>query len=337
MNEKDYGGAAKFRNTGKSVKGNSEVVLNKEKKIKEEIIMDDFDEEFNEEKILKAGKIASQVREFVKQIVKPGVKLLEIAEKIEAKIEELGGKPAFPVNTSIDDVAAHCTPSPDDETAASGLLKVDFGASVDGWISDTAISFDLENSGENKKLIEAAEKALENALKKVRLGGKLSEIGKSVEDTMETYNVNPVINLSGHSISRYDLHSGLTIPNYDNKSDEVLDEGLVAIEPFATFGNGRVYDGKASGIYELVSERNVRSPIARKILDYAAEEYQTLPFCSRWIVKKFGKMALFGLKQLEDNGNLHQFSQLIEASHRNVAQAEHTILIGKNRVEITTK
>ena len=133
------------------------------------------------------------------------------------------------------------------------------------------------------------------------------------------------------------MHSGLTIPNYDANSSEILGEGVCAVEPFATFGNGKVYDGKASGIYSLESDRNVRSPIARKILDFVNEEYSTLPFCSRWIVKKFGNMALFGLKQLEDNGNLHQFGQLIESSHKNVAQAEHTVLVEKNKVEITTK
>lgn len=336
MNEKDYGGAAKFRNTGKAVKGNSEAVLGREKKSRD-LAADNYDEEFDKEKILKAGKIASQVREYVKKIVKKNVPLLEIAEKIESKIEELGGRPAFPVTTCIDDVTAHSTPSPDDDAIAHGLIKVDFGVHVDGWISDTAVSFDLENNEENKKLIEAAEKALENALKKVKLGVRLSEIGKAVEDAAVSFGVNPIINLSGHSISRYDLHSGLTIPNYDNKSNELIEEGLVAIEPFMTFGNGRVYDGKASGIYQLENDRNVRSLIARKILEFVIEEYNTLPFCSRWIVKKFGKMALFGLKQLEDNGNLHQFEQLIEISHKNVAQAEHTVLISEKGTEVTTK
>ncbi len=344
MNEKDYGGSAKFRNTGKSVKGNSEVAISdKSNKMKKEISLEDLEaldedyEEFDEEKILEAGKIASQVMKYVREIVKPGVKLLDIAEKVEAKIEELGGKPAFPVNTSMNDVAAHYTPAPGDETVASGLLKVDFGAHVDGWISDTSISFDLDGTEENKTLIEAAEKALEAGLKKVKPCVKLSDIGKAVQETAESYKATPVINLTGHSISHYDVHSGLSVPNYDNGSDETFEGGLIAIEPFTTFGNGRVYDGKPSGIFQLISDRNVRSPIARKILDYVAEEYQTLPFCSRWIVKKFGNMGLLGLRQLEANGNLHQFEQLIETSHRNVAQAEHTVFVTDEGVQITTK
>ena len=66
------------------------------------------------------------------------------------------------------------------------------------------------------------------------------------------------------------------------------------------------------------------------------EEYGNLPFCSRWLIKEFGIKALFGLKQLEQNKNIHQFSQLVESGNGIVAQAEHTIFID-NEVIITTK
>lgn len=335
MTEKSYGGSAPFRKTGKSAKNTEteNIVNSKNSKVEKNL----NEGELNRAKILKAGEIVSEVREYAKSIVKKDVLLLEIAEKIEKKIVELGGEPAFPVNLSINDVAAHYTPSYDDKTKAYGLLKVDFGVHVDGWVADNAISFDLENTEENKNLVQAAEKALQNALAEVKYEMNISNIGKEIQNAIESYKATPIINLSGHSISHYDLHAGVTIPNYDNETSEILEEGIYAIEPFATFGNGKVYDGKPSGIYSLVSERNVRSPIARKILDFVIEKYSTLPFCSRWIVKEFGQGALFGLKQLEDNGNLHHFPQLIEVSHRNVAQAEHTILIEKNKVEVTTK
>jgi len=340
MNEKDYGGDTKYSGKEKKGKGSKNTSksagIGKEKKVKKEISFD-TGEEFDRDKLLKAGKISVEIKEYIKTIVKKDVPLVEIAERIEGKIEELGGKNAFPVNLSIDDVAAHYTPLPDDESVARGLLKVDFGVHIDGWVADTAVSFDLENSDENKKLIKAAEEALANAIKVVREGVNLGEIGKAIQSTIESYGATPIINLSGHSVSHYDLHSGVTIPNYDNNTGEILEEGVCAIEPFATFGNGKVYDGKPSGIYQLISDRNLRSPIARKILDFIIEEYSTLPFCSRWIVKKFGNMALFGLKQLVDNGNLHNFEELIEVSHKPVAQAEHTMIVKKDSVEITTK
>jgi len=107
-----------------------------------------------------------------------------------------------------------------------------------------------------------------------------------------------VINLSGHQIEQYELHAGLTIPNIDNKQKDKLEKGLYAIEPFATTRNGKVHDGKPSGIYVLINEKNIRSSIAREVLKFISKEYKTIPFCSRWLVKKFGTKALFGLKTI---------------------------------------
>ena len=290
----------------------------------------------NTSKILQAGEIAKQIKVYAKTIVKKGVPLLEIAEKIEAKIIELGGKPAFPCNLSMDNVAAHYTPSHDDTTLAHGLIKVDFGVHIDGWVADTSLSFDLEGNSLNKKLIEAAEKALTKAQENFKEGISLGKVGSIIEKEIKSHGFSPVINLSGHQIEQYNLHAGITVPNVEDNDNIKVKKGLYAIEPFVTTGSGRIHDGKPSGIYQLKEERNVRSPIAREILGYIAEEYQTLPFCSRWLVKKFGTKALFGLKQLEDNGNLHHYSQLVEVEGSIVSQAENTILID-DKATITTE
>ena len=291
----------------------------------------------NKEKILKAGKIASEVRKYAKSIIKKNTPLIEIAEKIEEKIKELGGKPAFPVNLSIDNISAHYTPSYDDKTLASGLLKIDFGVHIDGWIADAAFSIDLEENEENKKLIKASEKALENALKIIKKGVSTDEIGDTISKITESYGFSPIINLSGHSMDNYELHSGINIPNVNDGKKIKLEEGIYAFEPFATTGSGKVHDGKPSGIYELKETKNIRNPISREILEFIKKEYNTLPFCSRWLVKKFGARALFGLKQLEDNGNLHHFPQLVEIQGSRVSQAEHTILISEDKIIVTTE
>jgi methionyl aminopeptidase len=296
----------------------------------------------DKEKIIKAGKIASEVKSWIKPQIKKDMPLIEIAEKIEDKIVELGGKPAFPVSLSINNIAAHYTPSHDDKTLANGLLKIDFGVHVDGWTSDNAFSVDLENNKENKKLIKASEDALENAIELIKKERNinLSKIGKIIQETIESHGFSPIINLSGHSMEKWELHSGITVPNIDDKKNISLKPGLYAIEPFATTGSGKVHDGKPSGIYELRSEKNVRSPIARETLKFVIKEYNTLPFCSRWIVKKFGTRALVGLRQLEENGNLHHFSQLAEktsGTEIKVSQTEETIFINKDSVIVTTK
>ncbi len=290
----------------------------------------------NKQSILKAGEIAIKVKEFAKGFVKKDTPLLEIVDKIEAKIVELGGKPAFPTNTSINEIAAHYTPSHDDETKAHGLLKIDLGVHVDGYIADTAFSLDLEDNEENKKLINAAKAALEKAQQIIKVGALTNQIGKVIQETIESQGFSPIINLSGHEMKQNDLHAGLNIPNVDDNKEITIKKGLYAIEPFATNGGGKVYDGKPSGIYMVTDSKNIRSSIAREVLEFILNEYYTLPFCSRWLVKKFGAKALFGLKQLEENGNLHHFPQLIEVGKGKVAQAENTVLID-NEVKITTE
>jgi methionyl aminopeptidase len=289
----------------------------------------------DKEKIIQAGKIAAEVKKYARTLIKKDVLLLEIAEKIEAKIEELGGKPAFPVNLSINEIAAHYTPPADDQIKASGLLKVDFGVHIDGWLSDTAFSLDLENDETNQKLIEAAEESLRKAIEITKPDFPINKIGETIQKTIEAKGFSPIVNLSGHGMDQYNLHSGTNIPNIDDKRDVLLKKGLYAIEPFATTGSGRVHDGKPSGIYYLQNEKNPRSPIARETLKFIKENYNTLPFCSRWIVKKLGNRALFGLRELETNGNLHHFSQLVENSKNKVSQAEHTILVD-DKVIVTT-
>ena len=287
-------------------------------------------------KLEQAGKIAQEIKEYTKTIVKPNIPLLELAEKIEQKILDLGGKPAFPVNLSINEIAAHSTPSYNDETLAQGLLKIDIGVHIDGYVADTAISFNISGSEENKNLIKTAQSSLKKALETIKFNAKLSEIGKAIESEIISKNFQPIRNLSGHSIEQYNLHAGITIPNHDNSSNIQIKEGVYAIEPFTTSGVGQVVNGKPSGIYQLEKDGQVRDPFAREVLNYIKEEYQTLPFCSRWLVKKFNTKALIAIKRIEEANLLHNFSQLIEKSKKPVAQAEHTIIIQKNKKTITT-
>ena len=281
----------------------------------------------------KAGGIAKETVKYAKSIIKPGMKLRDIAEKVESKIVELGGNLAFPINLCINETAAHYTPSHDDETKASGLLKVDLGVHVNGCIIDTAFSLDLENNEENKKLIESSEKALSEALKIIKPGIEIWKIGYIIRETIAKFSFSPIKNLSGHELGKYRVHAGITIPNYNNNNTAKLKEGFYAVEPFSTTGQGIVYDGKPSGIYELREKKAIRDNFAREVLAFIEEEYRGLPFCSRWIVKKFGTRGLLALRQLEQQEILHQFPQLIEKGKGKVSHAETTISVN-NKVEI---
>ncbi|MFA5174211.1 MAG: type II methionyl aminopeptidase [Candidatus Pacearchaeota archaeon] len=285
----------------------------------------------------KAGEISVKIKEYAKNLIKPDMPLLEIAQKIHKKIEELGAQPAFPVNLSINEVAAHYHPTLEDETKAQGLLKVDIGIHVNGFIADTAFSIDLTKNNEFKDLIKASEEALENAIKILKDNPTLHEIGETIQTTIENKGFSPIINLSGHELGEYQVHAGVTIPNYGNNNKKILEIGAYAIEPFATTGEGKIYEGKPSNIYAVKKPKNTRSPTARKILDYVWDKYQTLPFSLREIQEKFGSMSRLALKELEQNDIIHNYPQLIEKSHMPVSQAEHTIIKHKDKIEVTTR
>lgn len=337
MTEKSYGGANNIPKPKQVKSSKTESAALTATKPKEKIEKEtDILSAKDIEKLRKAGEIAKKVKEYGRTIVKKGVPLLEIATKIDEKIAELGAKPAFPLNLSINEIAAHSTPSYNDETKAHGLLKFDVGIQVDGFVADTAFSIDLENSQENKKIIEAAESALKKALEAINYGVELRQVGATVEKEVKAKGFQPIINLSGHSIDEYDLHSGITIPNYDNHQFLEIPEGAYAVEPFVTSGAGQVINGKPSGIYAIQGEGAVRDQTARELLNYIVDEYQTLPFCSRWLVQKFGTRALIALKRLEEAGILHHYPQLLEKSRAPVAQAEHTVIITKKEKIVTT-
>ncbi|MDP6293265.1 MAG: type II methionyl aminopeptidase [Candidatus Woesearchaeota archaeon] len=292
------------------------------------------------ESLRKAGKIAAEAREFGKNLVKSGSKVVEVCDKIEAKIASLGGQPAFPVQVSLNHIAAHSCPDLNDEaTFTDQLVKLDLGVAVNGMIGDNAVSIDL--SGNHADLIKAAEEARDKALDLVKEKGEnvtLAEIGRTIETTIHSYNFKPIRNLSGHGLGENLIHTPPTIPNHDTGEDVKLGKGVFAIEPFSTTGAGLVAEGEhEANIFSLVAPKPIRSVFARQILQHIEKEYSTLPFTTRWLMAKFGEgKTKLGLKELRQVGAIHAYPPLFERGKGVVAQAEHTILID-DKVEIITQ
>ncbi len=293
------------------------------------------------DKYLRAGEIAAKVKSVVESIVKPGVPVLEIAERIESEIRSYGAEPAFPVNISINEVAAHYTPQPNDDLRIppDSVVKVDLGVSVDGYIADTAVTVCL--CDKLIPLVEAAREALDRALEKVRPGAKFVEVGMVVESTARRYGYTPIYNLSGHSLDRYAIHSGEIIPNYfDRRISGRFRDGAYAIEPFITTGIGMVVDRQPVTIYALrYSPKRVRelSEEARRFFDYVYGSRRGLPFAVRWYIKEFGDRCSQILAELRSKGLLIEYPILVERSGAPVAQFEETVVIHRSSVFVTTR
>ena len=288
------------------------------------------------EKYKKAGEISKQVKKEVLEMIKPGMRILELAEFIEKRILELGGKPAFPVNIGINDITAHYTPKFDDVTIIKpgDFVKIDQGIHVDGWVADMAYTYCSEKSD----LVETVEKALEAGIKVIKPGVKISEISQAISDAVEASGFGVIVNLTGHGLDQYVIHGPPTIPNVKNDSQQVLKESdVVALEPFVCETNGYVKESEPVEIFSFLQPRPVRLPEGRKILDLASNEYNGLPFCKRWLVKRgFSPFKVsFALKQLEVSNSVKSYPVLREREGKRVAQAEHTIIV-KEKPLVTT-
>ena len=292
-----------------------------------------------EEQYIQAGKIAAKVREQIRGEVKPGVKVIDVCERVESLTRQLGGMPAFPCNVDINQVAAHyASPIGDTTLIQQGqMVKVDIGVHVGGYIADTAVSICLDPA--LTQMVQAAEEALAVAIKATKSGMRASAIGATIEHTIKNRGFKPIRNLTGHKLSHYIVHAGRSIPNVAGYELHRLEEGEVyAIEPFTVLNNavGEVRDGPASHIYRLEKKRNLDG-VTKQMLAFIQQEYRTLPFASRWVMKRFplpdGQKAF---ADLIDARCIMSYPQLLEKSGGIVAQAEHTVIVQKDGCLVTT-
>ena len=280
------------------------------------------------EKYQKASEISKKCKDYGKSIAKSGMNYLEFSKKIENKILEMGGGIAFPVNISVNDTAAHDIAQIDDTRVfeKGDLVKLDIGVHIDGFIVDSAITFEIETNN-HSELINLNRKALDEALKVIKPGVKVSEIGKAVEKVVTGSKYKIIKNLTGHGIEQYDIHSGFGIPNYDTKTNDIIEKGMViAVEPFLTNGDGMIKSGKSSGIYQLEYDKPVR--LYRDVLNFIKKEFLTLPFNIRDIQDKFGyAKAKSSIAYLVRNELLTDHQVLLEKKGSVVSQFEHTIIV----------
>lgn len=292
------------------------------------------------EKYQQAGKIAREVRAEIKHFVREGIPIIDVCERAEELIRQKGGRPAFPCNVSINDVAAHYTSPPGDNGVIpqDSLVKVDIGAHVDGYIADTAITVSFSREYEN--LIQAAEGALKVAVNAIYSGISTSRLGENIQRSIKTYGCKPVSNLTGHKVGRFMIHAGKSIPNVSHVLGSRIREGeVVAIEPFVTLANaaGKVKDGDQATIFRYIRRRSLNSHYAKRLLGHIETTFRTLPFSERWlkgIVPYESYAAAF--KDLLRSKCIMPYYVFVEVSGKPVAQAEHTVLVVKDGCRVLT-
>jgi methionyl aminopeptidase len=292
------------------------------------------------EKFRLSGKILRETREEMKLFVREDMPIIEVCEKAEALIRAKGGKPAFPCNVSINDVAAHYTSPPDDTNRIpeNSLVKVDIGVQIDGYVTDTAVTVCF--NPEYSSMADTAERALKAAIDNIRADASPGKIGGIIESTIRNRGFRPISNLTGHSVGRYLIHAGTSIPNVSQISLTKVKLGEVfAIEPFVTIpeAGGAVEDSPQKTIFRLVKSKSARNSPAKQLLKFIEETFRTLPFAERWLKGVVPKETYAeAFKELLASKAVSGYPVFVEVTRKPVAQAEHTVIIEKDGCSVLT-
>ena len=286
-----------------------------------------------------AGRIASLAREHGALLVRPGVRLREVCEAVEEFIKGRGGELAFPVQTSVNEVAAHDCPSPEDERvyATGDLAKVDVGVHIDGYVVDTATTVEVGGPSGGPPLVEAARAALEAAIAAAGPGVPIWRLSAAIATTLRGFAVRPMRNLCGHHVGRWIVHCPPPVPNLPEDAEGRLLEGTaLAIEPFATEGPGRVAEAGEPEVFRLLPDKDPGAEASGKVRE-ALLGRRGLPFSRRDLRHLPRPEVEEALRRLRARGSLHAYAPLVETTGHKVAQAEHTILVTATGVEVLTR
>ncbi|MCP4764057.1 MAG: type II methionyl aminopeptidase [archaeon] len=303
-------------------------------KSKEELEKEEEEKKLKLESLEKAGKIAQEVKKYIKPKIEVGLKVLDLVNDAESKILELGGGCAFPVNVCINNIAAHYTsPLREDNLIINefDLVKIDLGIHIEGYIVDTAFSVNFSDDKNLENIVQATEVAVEAAKMMAKPNVNTKEIGQKIEDIVKGFKYNPIKELGGHQIERWTVHGKKVLPELGSQPGDIMEEGDVfAIEIFASTGEGSIHGTKALQIYELnpyVSRVPLRKKVSKQILGFVKKSYDTLPFAERWLAKDFPMGTRIGLMELVKQGKFRSDNVLAEKKGVYVAQSEETIII----------
>jgi methionyl aminopeptidase len=290
------------------------------------------------ESLRRAGRIAAQARDEGARKIVPGASLEAVCEGVEETIRKLGGGAAFPTQTSVNHLAAHYCPRPGDpRTYEDGdLAKLDVGVHVNGYVVDTAVTVNVGDREKNRPFVQAARSALDAAIRVARAGLPIREVSTVIDDTVRSYGLRPMKNLCGHGVGLWTVHCPPPIPNAPEDSGGFLPEdGVLAIEPFATDGEGHVREEGQAEVFRLPP--GVQTPAVRHpgVLE-AIQAFRGLPFARRSLLEGTPAEIEETLAHLQRARCLQAYRPLAEGGGRMVAQAEHTVWISAAGVEVLT-
>lgn len=292
------------------------------------------------EQYYESGRITREVRSLVKETLKPGMGYVETCDWVEKEIAARGGAPAFPTGIGVNQVTAHYAPQEGDLSrfSESDVIKVDFGVHVEGYVTDTAVTVTF--NPEFELLVEATERALNAAMAALKGERRVGEIGREIRREASRLGFKTIENLTGHTVDRYTVHAGKSIPNlFVQNMPSLKDTDVFAVEPFLTPSSaaGYVVDSEAETIFSMLARKSTG---VKELDDFASrvwEERKTLPFTPRWYAASYGREKLDRIvRELVKRRLVRGYPTLVEASGKPVAQFEHTMAFESGGLVVLT-
>ena len=202
------------------------------------------------EKMRAAGRLVGEVLTELSAHVRPGVTTAALDEVAETLIRRAGATPAFKgyhgypatICASINEEVIHGIPSGRRILNEGDVISIDVGASLDGYYGDSAVTLPVGPVSEQAAtLLRVTEESLYKAIERVRVGGRISDIGHAVQHHVEAYGFSVVREFVGHGIGQR-MHEEPQVPNYGEPGrGPRLSEGMVlAIEPMVNAGKPAV-------------------------------------------------------------------------------------------------
>jgi methionyl aminopeptidase len=323
-----------------------------------------------------AGHVARRTLEGIKGEIVEGKAWSDVIDSAERFIRRHGGQAAFPVTISVNDMAAHYTTNTE-ESPPDGmegemvfqrgdLVKLDVGVHIKGALGDNALTVEVGSAGLHTEQIKAAKEARDAAIEKLHPGTPWNEVGEAAHQAATDSGFEPIRNLCGHQMERWNLHTGLSVPMYacgpnnPGFKGEVESGGVYAIEPFNTTGKSGMIENVpptgSSNILRVTGNVKIRKalskgklkPLGATMARYIEERYSTLPFAERWayplLAKPFPEEDQASLrkkwealvKKLTTIRFLEVYSALRDVDGGLVGQFEHTAYVTDGGPEVLT-
>jgi len=308
------------------------------------------------ESMRKAGECHRQIRKYAQSIIKPGIKLLDMVEKLENMLRFITNQhltdcgQAFPTGCSLNNVAAHFTPNKDDETVLQydDVMKLDFGTQMNGYIIDCAFTVAFNPIYDN--LLQASKEATQAGVKNAGIDVRLGELGGIIGEILNSYEVEikgkthkikAIKDLCGHTMDRYKIHGKKSVPLYKDENPETanikMEEGeFYAIETFATTGKGKTREKHPWSHFmknpEAFSPKLKGQP--KSLFKYIDEHFATMAFCPRWLEESGYSGIDKSLKYLCDHNIVDPYPPLADIEGSYTSQFEHCFMLKPTCKEI---